>query len=484
MNWRVTYLILLLNVLLVVAGCAAYRYDVFPTPLTTAECDARFLWWQRNTEQAGTFDAQAWSPPGFPYLRVDRFLASYDFTDLSPVQRGEWLRRAHGLAIVAWQLEAEGQGPSVAGRIAGLRACGEQAIARLNADPGLWAQLGEAKSVPDSYSTTSRVIGLYPLVAPLVSWRASHAMGALMAEFGGDYGDEPWQYYRPEGESGASRYPDGSGPAWRGGALGIPDIPSGELQAMFRHYAPRYGIATRNDHDLPGRPGRDVSGRLHFLPEPVVYTQLAFTRWQGQVLPQLVYTIWFSARPAVGAMDIYAGALDGFVWRVTLGSDGLPLVYDFVHSCGCYHQWLPVDGRLTVRDDVEINREPFWLLDFVPVENTAPTLYLASGNHQLVRLAFNAGPMDASRYQLREYRSLRGRSYAGGRLFGADGFVAGSERPERYLLWPTGVVSAGGMRQWGHHAIAFVGRAHLDDPDLLERYFIPVGDAGSSQQQQ
>jgi hypothetical protein len=28
------------------------------------------------------------------------------------------------------------------------------------------------------------------------------------------------------------------------------------------------------------------------------------------------------------------------------------------------------------------------------------------------------------------------------------------------------------MRQWGHHATAFVGLRHFDDPDLLERRFL------------
>ena len=27
------------------------------------------------------------------------------------------------------------------------------------------------------------------------------------------------------------------------------------------------------------------------------------------------------------------------------------------------------------------------------------------------------------------------------------------------------------MRQWGHHATAFVGRRHFDEPYLIERYF-------------
>ena len=57
-------------------------------------------------------------------------------------------------------------------------------------------------------------------------------------------------------------------------------------------------------------------------------------------------------------------------------------------------------------------------------------------------------------------------------MFGADGIVKGTERAERWLLWPTGVRETGAMRQWGNHAIAFVGRRHFDDPDLIERNFL------------
>ncbi|MCY1545663.1 hypothetical protein D9M68_816150 [compost metagenome] len=49
--------------------------------------------------------------------------------------------------------------------------------------------------------------------------------------------------------------------------------------------------------------------------------------------------------------------------------------------------------------------------------------------------------------------------------------MPGSERLERWLLWPSGVASPGAMRQWGRHATAFIGRAQFDDPHLLGRYF-------------
>jgi len=58
-------------------------------------------------------------------------------------------------------------------------------------------------------------------------------------------------------------------------------------------------------------------------------------------------------------------------------------------------------------------------------------------------------------------------------LYGSDGIVAGTERPERFLLWPMGIASPGAMRQWGHHSTAFVGVRHFDDPDLFESVVAP-----------
>ena len=56
-------------------------------------------------------------------------------------------------------------------------------------------------------------------------------------------------------------------------------------------------------------------------------------------------------------------------------------------------------------------------------------------------------------------------------MYGPDGIVDGTERLERFLLWPMGIASAGAMRQWGTHATAFVGRRHFDDPWLFEDAF-------------
>ncbi|OHC28763.1 MAG: hypothetical protein A2Y50_05450 [Pseudomonadales bacterium RIFCSPLOWO2_12_59_9] len=77
-------------------------------------------------------------------------------------------------------------------------------------------------------------------------------------------------------------------------------------------------------------------------------------------------------------------------------------------------------------------------------------------------------------YQQRPLNTLRQLAHPQGRhsLYDGEGLVSGTERLERWLLWPSGVVSPGAMRQWGQHATAFVGRAQFDDPGLLERYIV------------
>ena len=97
---------------------------------------------------------------------------------------------------------------------------------------------------------------------------------------------------------------------------------------------------------------------------------------------------------------------------------------------------------------------------------------VAAGNHYVQRVYFEAGGANVS-YSLQVYRELRSLPAGAGRrsLFAPDGLVPASRRGERWLLWPSGVRSPGAMRQWGHHAVAFLGKRHFDDPELMARYF-------------
>ena len=73
------------------------------------------------------------------------------------------------------------------------------------------------------------------------------------------------------------------------------------------------------------------------------------------------------------------------------------------------------------------------------------------------------------RFSVSSRRPLLGRD--GRSLFNDHGYVPGSQRAERWLLWPMGIAHPGTMRQWGLQATAFVGRRHFDEPDLFENQF-------------
>ena len=57
-------------------------------------------------------------------------------------------------------------------------------------------------------------------------------------------------------------------------------------------------------------------------------------------------------------------------------------------------------------------------------------------------------------------------------MFDQNGVGIGTERLERFILWPTGVLSPGAMRQWGRQAVAFVGTRHFDDPFFMDKIFM------------
>ncbi len=209
---------------------------------------------------------------------------------------------------------------------------------------------------------------------------------------------------------------------------------------------------------------------------PVVYLKTSRARFEGDEVLQLNYVMWFSSRPAASPFDLFAGAIDGLTWRVTLGRDGTPLIYDAMHNCGCYDQFFPTAALRRVSPANRYEEPPLVAPQIGP---GAPrrVIRLASRTHYTQRiyaLAAKDRAVAGTHYSFANYDALRSLPVSGGgrrSLFGPDGLVPGTERGERYLFWPMGVSSAGAMRQWGHHAIAFVGRHHFDDPDLIERYF-------------
>src|SRR6185436_2359191 len=153
---------------------------------------------------------------------------------------------------------------------------------------------------------------------------------------------------------------------------------------------------------------------------------------------------------------------------------GEPIVYDTIHPCGCFHMFFPVPG-------VEPLPTPESNMEWAIVPDQAPripegerlVLRLATRTHYLVSVAVDSGDADLT-YGFADYDEMRSMPSGSGNrrsAFRPDALMEGTERGERVFFWPMGVPSAGAMRQWGHHATAFVGRRHFDEVDLIEQRF-------------
>lgn len=482
-------------ILALLAGCAGVpRQPQFAGPEDA--CRVVFQRVDQAVDGAGVRDGAGARVEGFPYLRVDRFLASYAGEKLSDAQFAEWMSRMAALGSQARAFEianlpaddAEALALSLRGsgsersRIAtALEDCAARLARADFADPERRSALRAAAEVPDDYSTWQRIAGLYwftrvPFADGISRWHAAvrgtfeQPLSALPVS------GELKTYTPPPGQLSAEQ----SSAALRrtsDNALGIPDPRGAELDAMFRTFAPVFSVDTAGDADLPGELGwredamPNVVSRL-----PVVYHRVSHARYQGRALLQLDYWMWFPERPKGSGWDILGGNLDGMLWRVTLAPDGSPWVYDAIHPCGCYHLFFPTARAAPKAQSATLDETAF-IPQVLPSigPGTRLELRLESGTHYLQRVIVQDHPARrAAEYVFAADDSLRSLPFPDGgsrSIFRPDGIVPGTERGERWLFWPMGVREPGAMRQWGRHATAFVGRRHFDDPLLLERYF-------------
>ena len=519
-HWRVRrHTLLMVMVAALLGGCAAVPASAPPSAApeqasALQACQAWFNALDGQTDASGVRDAAAARVAGHAYLRVDRFTAS--LIDRLPAQpdaaggqaaHDQWIERLLALDRKARQHELANL-PSAAVRglatrfdladrptmLAYTKVCGSLLADAQLGTPAQSTTLRQHLVVPDDYVDAYRVLGLYPLMRiPFLAGvrqfeeqtRKRFAAGAHAA-----VGEQRLRLWPPgsmaTGAANGRDDPRAKPHTASGNALGVPMPTAEQAQWLFERHAPVFDLAIAGTDDQPGALTWDGTASDRPAPwprvdvaQPVVYRQLAHTRAGETSLLQLVYTIWFGARtPGTAPIDLLAGRIDGLVWRVTLSPDGAPLVYDSIHPCGCYHLFFPAPGvmpRPAPADQAE------WA--FSPA--SAPALKadqrillrVASASHYLegIGVLDNTAASGASMsYQWRDYDALRALPMPGGSsrsVFGPDGFMPGTDRLESWLFWPMGIARAGAMRQWGHHATAFVGRRHFDDARLFEQRF-------------
>ena len=426
---------------------------------------------------------------GFPYLRVDRFLADFRTQNLNPAQTVAWLTRLNALDQEARRVEWASLPEPIRMALDRRHAAADTVPAALaqcavtlrnadSGDPERLALIRERARVPDDYDTVSQALGLYPLTMLPVDFGIYRYQEEVRARFARPLADLPVRgELRRYGPSAALTVV-ANGAAIPRDALGISEPTPAQAEALFAVHAPIWEVDVATADDRPGAPYWRAEGVPTVdVAAPVVYRYLSHTRRRGEPLLQLNYLIWFAARPRTGAFDLLGGPLDGVLWRVTLDRSGQVLLYDSIHACGCYHLLFP-GPALRLRAETADWAEPPLVPQPAPAVGNGErvVIRLASGSHELQRV-YADRPGAATALDVREYAALYAVPVENGSprgLFGPDGLVAGSERAERWLLWPMGVPSPGAMRERGRHAIAFVGRRHFDDADLLDRLFEPA----------
>jgi len=450
-------------------------------------CADFFALLDKRTEEAGVIDPGVFRVKNYPYLRVNRFIASFREEVDEKAAFSVWVDRMQALDQDARKYE-----------IANLPSSAVAALDSVNHKTGLYSkvvtcgdllktadfqnvkhqeELRKNVSVPDDYIAFRRVLGIYPITSLFVS----HGVSNWHAEAQKRFTLEPpvnWQTIRyVQGQKiDISSLRQIVMPTRRD-ALGIPVHSPEERKALFRMHAPVWEIQLQGDFDRIGAPIWTGQGILDInTDQPLTYTMLSFTRFGKKILTQLNYIIWFPSRPKEGALDIYGGLLDGLNYRVTLDHNEEPLIYETMHNCGCYYKAYPTN-RLQVRENSDYAEPP--LIFKAPEVNLSKdfmTVTMASRTHYVQHLYLSSRELQPTMavYSLADYNQLRSLLYSRDdrkSMFSQNSIAPGSERLERFILWPTGVLSPGAMRQWGRHAVAFVGKRHFDDPFFMDRMF-------------
>jgi hypothetical protein len=454
----------LLFLLCLSGGCALLGDGQPNRPAIVDSCAQWLAQLDQATADTGRTDAAYARIAHYPYLRVDRFTASLknDPSESLPAL----LEKMRLLDVNARRHELLD-----ARQLNRVESCGLALLANDLKDSERMRRLVDSVEVPDDYVTAYRIMGIYGLTKLPFALGVKKLESERRAQF---FANTQWLERLNDTNRKETIY------------TVQPSIENTELDRLFRVHAPVFLIPRESDADAPGAlewMGHEVGVNIT---KPVLYTQLAFTRYGTHRLRQLIYTLWFTERPVAkeAAIDLLAGKLDGLMIRVTLAPDGSALVYDSIHPCGCYHQFFPTAAAVS-------KPSPLGLDEWAFIPRTLPAwlpgdkllVQLASGTHYIDNVSLLSSqanllstlPKPALELEMRAYDSLRSLPTEGGGFrsaFDPRGFIRGSERLESWLFWPMGIANAGAMRQWGKHATAFVGRRHFDDPRLMEDRFI------------
>ena len=482
--------------LLLLLGCTPLTPRPFP-PSSEAEqgCEQFFDQLEEKVKEAGVREASSFHVPGFPYLRTNRFLSAMKDRAREAEEIEQWLQWMKELDLqareteisnlpdeyVTFLLHADTAQPDRKELFRRVKSCSDALLNRDRAFSGFKAGIDSRTGVPDEYSFWRRAVGLFPLMVFPVAIASHNARAKTRSWFETDLRDFP--------VAGRIR---GYGPAKifsldertlqaildesRKNPLRVPlpgETRGAELAGFFSP-AILQDVASSRD-----RIGRVVwkDGHIEIDPErPTVYYYFSHAFLKGEPVLQINYVFWYSERAGESSPWIERGRVDGLTLRVSLDLRGKLFMVDVMNNCGCYHFFAPAEGRVAQILSRPFGPDPFvpqWL-PAVPAGNHLG-VRIASDWHRAVRLLSVEEVADSIPYELLPYDLLKAlplEKDGTENLFDGKGIVKGSERPERFILFSTGIPNIGSMREQGHHAIDLIHRVHFDDPQLFDQNFV------------
>ena len=495
MRLNLRFHIILFLLILILIGCAAISMNrqiaEFQRP---PECVRFFELLDRTVADVGVRDAAVFSVRGFPYLRTNRFLTGLKDDLFNDSRKEQWVRRMqqldlearkkeiHNLPAAALKNLARQLSEPTGRQMLQQRAAfySEKLLTHDQRLPDFYEVLLRAVTDPSEYSTTMRVLGIYPLTSmPVTSmtrrvqdkFRKWHFAPVDQIETLGEL-----TAYRP---SQGTEYSDHIVRLILDRAiqnpLRVPRPSTVDQQTLLTMFAPVIYQDVAADYDKIGEVMWQDNKVSINAARPTVYYYFSHARLKGVPVLQLNYVFWYSARNGRNSPWIERGPVDGITVRVSLDYDGYPFMVDIMNNCGCYHFFVPHHkkiGKMIPTPDGIDAFVPRRLPESYPRKRLK--LRIISGWHQVAHMD---DEMNAARflpYQLAAYEQLEmlphdDQSFES--VFNSAGIGKGSGRIEPLILFPMGIHDIGSMRQRGHHATKLVGREHFDDPDLFDRNF-------------
>jgi len=393
------------------------------------KCMADYAAIDSVVRQAGTADAEYARIDGFPYFRIDRFLASYDFTKLEPAKRTEWIDQLVEAdkterAIEIANLPATQRG-LLYGRLGvdplqSIKGCADTLRAFDHKHPEAHKALAQRAVVKGDDPAPAKSPAWTPeTLAALVAAKPPFTDNVTVFE---PIGAKPMSAYtvRITVTSASSK------------ELKIPKPKDDAAGRLLTSFAPMIRVTGEPDETLviPAWKDGKVSSEYNAA---VTYARFSQAKWKGQPVLQISYFIFFKAQP-----------LDGLIWRVTIGPDGNVLAYDTAHTDGSGYLLLLADPKLRAAGAARMPAVP---------DDKRLVLSIDGTTHDLKHVGVWDG-VTRDNYQVVEYDRLRGLYHHGGET--------------RSLFGPSGASGPGAApRQWGHHRLE--NGAWFDAPDLLEK---------------